>query len=89
MPPIDLVIPVETSDNVPTPYLEYGELIPLCAFAEMGNRMNTDIARMANRISETFLIVFYNPGQTAKYKVRNRKSKAFGFYIKVFGIPSG
>ena len=83
------MIPVEISDKEPIPYLEYGELIPLCAFAEMENKLNTDNAKTANRISETFLIVFYNPGQAAKYQIRNRKSKAFGFYIKAFGITTG
>ena len=84
-----LVIPVDWSDSRPIPYLEYGELTPVWALAGINGRHNKEKTKTAVMFSNTLLIEFCNPGQSAKNQIRNCKSSAFGFYIKEFGITTG
>ena len=89
MPPMAFVIPDDWSESKPRPYLEYGELTPVWAFTGISGRHNKEITQTAFILSNTLLIEFCNPGQSAKNQIRNCKSSAFGFYIKEFGIASG
>ena len=62
IPPMDLVIPVEWSESRPRPYLEYGELTPVCAAA---GHHNMQIARkdiIRNCFSDLVLIIIHYTG---------------------------
>jgi len=87
---MDLVIPVDWSESVPIPYLEYGEFTPVCALTgQIPEETKTKSADKAVICLKIFFIEFNNPGQSAKNQIRYCKNTAFGFYIKNFRITSG